>query len=162
METVLNLNETLFPPADQENNVPEGLGFNASVTWLYYKDLLGMQRFYEEVLGLSLVADQGWTKIYKVTDSSFIGLVDERRGMHSFTEKKAVNVSFILEDVDGWFEYVQQHNTFELRSTEIYVGPESKYREFVGYDPEGYFMEFDRFLEHKDNAKLMEYLNAGD
>jgi len=157
---ILKQNKTLFPPANQENSVPEGLGVSASITWLYYKDLLAMEGFYEEVLGLELVADQGWTKIYKVTNSSFIGLVDERRGMHSFTEKKAVNVSFIMEDVDGWFDYVQQNKTFELRLTEVSVGPESKYRAFVGYDPEGYFMEFDRFQAHEDNVKLMEYLGT--
>jgi len=85
---ILNQNKTLFPPANQENSVPEGLGVSASITWLYYKDLLAMEGFYKEVLGLELVADQGWTKIYKVTNSSFIGLVDERRGMHSFTKKR--------------------------------------------------------------------------
>jgi len=73
-----------------------------------------------------------------------------------------VNVSFIMEDVDGWFDYVKQNKIFELRSTEVSVGPESKYRAFVGYDPEGYFMEFDRFQAHEDNVKLMEYLGAGN
>lgn len=157
---LLQQNETLLPPANQKNSVPDGLGFYGGITWLYYKDLLRMQTFYEEVLGLEMVVDQGWAKIYKVTDSSFIGLVDERRGMHSYTEEKAVNVSFILEDVDGWFDYVQQNNTFKLRSGEVSVGPESKYRAFVGFDPEGYFMEFDRFIPHPENEQLMKYLLA--
>lgn len=154
---ILNQNEHLFSQHGS-SKVPEGLGFHSSITWLYYKDLLGMQNFYEQVLGFELVADQGWTKIYKVTDTGFIGLVDERRGMHSFTEKKAVNVSFILEDVEGWYEYVSANTPFELREGELSTGPEGKYKAFVGYDPEGYFMEFDQFYEHEANERLMEVL----
>ncbi|NJN43048.1 MAG: VOC family protein, partial [Flammeovirgaceae bacterium] len=133
-------------------------GFHSTITWLYYKDMLRMQKFYEEVLGLSMVADQGWAKIYQSSETGFIGLVDERRGMHSFTEKKAVNVSFILDDVDGWFDYVKESQSFDLRSDSVSTGPEHKYRAFVGYDPEGYYMEFDQFYDHADNVTLMKYL----
>ncbi len=155
----LNNAKTITPPASQKNTVPEGLGFNATITWLYYKDLPPMEQFYEQTLGLSLIADQGWAKIYQSSSSGYIGLVDERRGMHNHTEKKAVNVSFILKDLDGWFKYVSENKTFELRSNEIGIGPENKYRAFVGFDPEGYYMEFDTFYEHPDNDKLMQYLS---
>lgn len=160
-------NELLIPqlaiaktitPVAQESTVPDGLGFNATITWLYYKDLQYMEKFYEETLGLSLITDQGWAKIYQASNSGYIGLVDERRGMHNYTERKAVNVSFILKDLDGWFKYASENNIFELRADEIEVGPENKYRAFVGYDPEGYYMEFDTFYEHKDNEKLLKYL----
>ena len=140
------------------STVPQELGFKASITWLYYKDVLGMQGFYEEVLGLPLVADQGWTKIYKVCDTGFIGLVDERRGMHQFTEQKGVTVSFIIDELEGWYDYVKSHNAFDLRSEKLEIGPEEKYKAFVGYDPEGYYLEFDLFQEHADNATLMKYL----
>ncbi|MEP2668403.1 MAG: VOC family protein [Cyclobacteriaceae bacterium] len=155
----LNNAKTITPPASQKNNVPEGLGFNATITWLYYKDMLLMENFYEQTLGLSLIADQGWAKIYQSSSSGYIGLVDERRGMHNHTEMKAVNVSFILKDIDGWFKYVNENKTFELRSNEIGTGPENKYRAFVGFDPEGYYMEFDTFYEHPDNEKLLKYLS---
>lgn len=158
---VLNQAEHVFPK-HASSKVPEGLGFKASITWLYYKDLLAMQNFYEQVLGFELVADQGWTKIYKVTDTGFIGLVDERQGMHNFTEKKAVNVSFLLEDVTAWFDYVKKTAPFEIRSGELEVGPESKYKAFVGYDPEGYFMEFDQFLPHSDNDLLIQYVKENE
>ncbi len=159
-------NELLIPrlakaaaiKASQNSNVPEGLGFNSTITWLYYKDLQAMEKFYQEVMGLPLVVDQGWAKVYQSSETGYIGLVDERRGMHNFTEKKAVNVSFIMEDLDGWFNYVKESRVFPLRSEEVGIGPENKYRAFVGYDPEGYFMEFDTFYEHADNTQLMKYL----
>ncbi len=160
-------NEGFMPYLDQaehfttpaaSSKVPEGLGFKASITWLYYQDMLEMQQFYEEVLGLELVADQGWTKIYGVSNTGFIGLVDERRGMHDFTKDKAVTVSFLLKDLRTWYDYVKENQVFELRTGEWETGPESRYNAFVGYDPQGYFMEFDQFLEHPDNKKLLEAL----
>ena len=157
---LLNRNKTLTSPTDHENMVPEGLGIHSTITWLYYKDILTMQNFYQNVLGLGLVADQGWAKIYQVTDTGYIGLVDERRGMHSFTQKKAVNVSFIIDQLEPWFDYVHNKKLFELRADHLEIGPENKYHAFVGYDPEGYFMEFDQFYPHKDNAVLMKFLNA--
>ncbi len=138
----------------------EMLGFKGVVTWLYYRDVLGMQGFYEEKLGLDLVADQGWTKIYRLSATNFIGLVDEARGMHDFTEEKAVTLSFLLEDVQGWFDYVQEKGTFPLRSEQLEKEPSGKYEAFVGYDPAGYYMEFDRFLEHPANAQFLPLLSA--
>jgi len=156
-------NENFLPQLDQLKtitaaNLTNGLGFKATVTWLYYKDMVAMENFYQEVLGLTRVADQGWAKIYRGSESGYVGLVDERRGMHSFTEKKAVNVSFIMDDLDGWFKYVKDNNSFTLREDSVSTGPESKYRAFVGYDPEGYYFEFDTFYKHADNTLLMEYL----
>lgn len=151
----LNLQKTI----SFSSNVPKGLGFKATITWLYYKDMVAMESFYQEVMGLTRVADQGWAKIYKGSETGYLGFVDERRGMHSFTEKKAVNVSFILNDLDGWFKYVNDSKSFILRGNEVSKGPESNYRAFVGYDPEGYYLEFDSFYEHPDNALLIKYLS---
>lgn len=154
--------KTITFAGSKKSTATEGLGFNASIIWLYYKDIPAMEKFYQQVLGLPLIVDQGWAKIYQASESGFIGLVDERRGMHQYTEKKAVNVSFVLNDIDGWFNYVSEYRPFELRSNEVSTGPEKKYRAFVGYDPEGYFMEFDTFYEHPDNAKLIEYLSGSE
>jgi len=140
----------------------KNLGFNGTITWLYYKDVLEMQDFYENTMGLELVADQGWTKIYQASPTGFIGLVDERRGMKRYSDTKAVNVSFLIDDLDGWFDYVKKHKPFELRGLEMGVGPEGKYRAFVGFDPGKYFMEFDKFYEHRDNFKLMPFLQKDE
>ena len=141
---------------------PEGLGFKATVTWLYYKDILAMQDFYENVFGLEFLVDQGWAKVLKVSKTGFLGLVDEQRGMHSFTDEKAVTVSFFITDLDGWYNYARKNKLFEFRSDSIGTGPEGKYREFVGYDPEGYYLEFDHFYPHEMNESLMGYLQGQD
>ena len=35
---------------------------------------------------------------------------------------------------------------------------DDRFLAFVGYDPEGYFLEFDTFLEHEANTELLEML----
>jgi len=155
---LLEQTETLYPDPDQATNVPEGLGIKATVLWLYYRDTAGALAFFEEKLGFSRVVDQGWAWIYQTSPSGYIGPVDETRGMHSYTEQKAVTVSFFTEDIDGWHSYVSETGAFELRETEIHMDSAGRFRAFVGYDPEGYFLEFDQFLEHELNVKLLESL----
>ncbi len=62
-----------------------------------------------------------------------------------------------VDDVDAWFEYMKGAAGFELRSEEI--GDESgRVRVFVGYDPEGYFLEWDTFLDVEGNEELLRQL----
>lgn len=154
---ILKQAKTVYP-LRESTKVPPGIGFHGSIVWLYYKDLLQMQHFYEDKVGLQMVADQGWTKIYQLSQGGFLGLVDERRGMHSFTEDKAVNVSFFMDDLDGWYAYVEKSESLPLHAQHLEVGLESKYRSFVAYDPEGYFLEFSTFQAHEANQRLLQYL----
>ena len=155
---LLEQTETLYPDPEQATTVPEGLGFKATVLWLYYRDTAGALAFLEEKLGLEKVVDQGWAWIYQTSPSGYIGPVDETRGMHSYTEQKAVTVSFFTNDLDGWHSYVSETGAFEVRDTEIHADSAGRFRAFVGYDPEGYFLEFDEFLEHELNLRLLESL----
>lgn len=153
---VLDETPTLF--ANPDSNVPEGLGFKATVIWFYYRDMQGIQRFYEDVLGFDLIVDQGWAKIYPVGPTSYFGLVDEQRGMHRYTEQKGVTMSFLTADLDGWYDYLSSSGRIEMRSPAI--EEEIPYRAFVAYDPEGYFLEWDIFNPVPANEKLLESVNA--
>lgn len=151
---LLDATETLY--AHPDSNVPQGLGFKATVVWFYYKDMPAIQRFYEDVMGLDLVADQGWAKIYRIGPTGYFGPVDEQRGMHNFTEKKAVTLSFITAAIDEWYDYATRHAAIEMRSEEI--SDTERYRAFVGYDPEGYYLEWDIFKPSPENQKLVEVI----
>lgn len=146
-----------FEPLYAESR-PSELGVQATVLWLYYRDLDGMQQFYEDLLGATLLVDQGWAKVYQVAGSGFIGLVDGERGLHQATEQKGVTVSFFTDDVDGWFERAAARPGFELRTPEV-TGESGRVRVFVAYDPEGYFLEWDTFLEVEENDALLQLLN---
>jgi catechol 2,3-dioxygenase-like lactoylglutathione lyase family enzyme len=138
----------------------QGLGFKATITWLYYKDMVAMERFYQETLGLTRVVDQGWAKVYQSSKSGYIGLVDERRGMHHFTEKKAVNVSFVMSDLEGWFTYAKKNRSLTFGADSTIVTTDPRFHTFFGFDPEGYVFEFDTFLPHQENKQLLEYLTG--
>jgi len=156
---ILDRAETLYPDPGQETTVPPGLGFKATVLWLYYKDTEGILDFFEEKLGFERVVDQGWAWIHQTSPTGFIGPVDETRGMHSWTGQKAVTVSFFTDDLEGWFSFVRDSGVYELRTPEIEDDDEGRFRAFVGYDPEGYFLEFDTFLSHNLNDRLLESLS---
>ncbi|MFK8040819.1 VOC family protein [Congregibacter sp.] len=75
--------------------LPEQLGFKATVLWLYYEDLAAAENFLIESLGLPLITDQGWAKIHAAAPTTFLGLVDGARGMHTFTPEKAVTFELL-------------------------------------------------------------------
>jgi len=156
---MLNQNKQHASHTGQDGKLPEGLTIHSTITWLYYKDILAMQNFYQDIFGLELVADQGWTKIFKASNTGFLAIVDEKRGMHSYSEEKAVNVGFIIDDLEGWFEYARENKLFDLYEDKLGNGPENKYKAFVGFCPEGYYLEFDHFYPHDDNTILLDYLN---
>jgi catechol 2,3-dioxygenase-like lactoylglutathione lyase family enzyme len=157
---LLDAIDSLYPEPGATSKRPKELGFKATVLWLYYKDLEGIMRFYEDVMGLDLVVDQGWAKIYPTSPTGFIGPVDGAKGMHSWTEKKGVTASFITNNVDAWFEHFKSRETFEFRSQEVEEEDRAGVRVFVGYDPEGYFLEFDTFLETETNQELLRRLEG--
>ena len=152
--------DALYPAPGKETapgvlpSRPSHLGVQATVLWLYYRDLEGIRSFYQEVFGRDIIVDQGWAQVFPVSTTGFLGFVDGERGLHSATEKKAVTVSFFTESLEGWFAHLQAVPGFTFRGDEI--GAEGDFvRTFVGYDPEGYFLEWDTFLDVPVNGELL-------
>lgn len=114
-------NEILIPELSkitpQSSTLANKLRIQASVTWLYYKDMLPAQQFVEENLGLTLSADQGWAKIYRLSTNSYLGLVDGLRGMNTFSEQKLIELKLNLEDAKGWENYLKANSNDSTRST---------------------------------------------
>lgn len=137
---------------------PEELGVQATVLWLYYDEIPAMQSFYERLLSTDLLVDQGWAKVYQASSTGFVGLVDGDRGLHQATDEKAVTVSFLTSDVDGWFQRAKAQG-LELRTPEL-TDESGRVRVFVAYDPEGYFLEWDTFLDVEGNERLIELLET--
>jgi hypothetical protein len=138
---------------------PPELGVQATVLWLYYDDLGRIEAFYGEALGGEIIVDQGWAKVFPTSPTGYLGFVDGERGLHSATPEKAVTVSFFTVELEGWFDHMRGVGDFVFRRPEI--GTEGDFvHTFVGYDPEGYFLEWDRFLEVPVNAFLLNLLEG--
>lgn len=117
---------------------PEGPN-TLAITFFYYRDLSAAMRFYEDVLGLELAIDQGWSKIYRVADGAHIGLVDEARGMNKWAEVKPVQFCIRVPDVDAWYAWCKEAGVDAL--SRLFVNDEIGIRAFVFRDPEGYQVE---------------------
>lgn len=115
------------------------------ITFLYYVDLPRAMRFYEDVIGLTLEIDQGWSKIYRVISNGHIGLVDESRGSHRANAVKPVQICIRVADVDAWYAYIESVGVDGLRPPRS--NAELKIRAFVFNDPEGYQIEIQSALD---------------
>ncbi len=131
---------------------PASLGLDANITFLYYRDIPRAQRFYEDVLGLTLTVDQGYSKIYRVSPTSYVGLVDESRGLHRASATKPVTLSFVSAQVDEWYAYLRGRGVEMVH--ELANGTRQPTRGFVAKDPEGYYLEFETFHDDPQNASI--------
>jgi len=148
--------EATVPLSPASGSRPDSLTVHATVLWLYYDELEPIEAFYEGLLDVEMIVDQGWAKVYPVSATGYVGLVDASRGLHQATDEHGVTVSFFTDDVDGWFDRVRRMGV-EVRTDEIVMESE-RVRVFVGYDPAGYFLEWDTFLDREGNGRLLELL----
>jgi predicted enzyme related to lactoylglutathione lyase len=130
------MSDIVRPPIEQHQKL---------ITFLYYRDLPTAMRFYEDVLGLPLAIDQGWSKIYRVTEGGYVGLVDETRGSHRANAIKPVQLCIRVADVDAWHRFVATQGVEELRDPRS--NADLKIRAFVFNDPEGYQIEIQSALD---------------
>ncbi|UCD43941.1 MAG: VOC family protein [Candidatus Bathyarchaeota archaeon] len=114
------------------------------IPWLYYRDLPGAMRFYEEVMGFEMVVDQGWSKIYRIREGAYLGLVDGEKGYHRPSDTKPVIICLNVHDADAWYRRLVE------RGVEIEEQPKEserlKIKVFMLRDPEGYVIEIQESL----------------
>lgn len=111
-------------------------------TFFYTEDLESTHVFYQDIIGLTMVLDQGVCRIYQTSSQAFIG----------FCEKNDVNpnhddviFTLITHDVDGWFEYLQS-NGLVLEKEPVHNPNFNIYHLFLR-DPNGYLIEIQKFLD---------------
>lgn len=117
-----------------------------AITFFYYRDLPKAMRFYEDVLGLPLVIDQGWSKIYQLCPGAHVGLVDETRGMNKWAPVKPVQLCIRVPDVDHWYDYARAKGLDNL--SKLFINEAIGIRAFVFNDPEGYQIEIQSATRH--------------
>ena len=123
----------------------KNLTIASQITFFYYQDLSAAQHFYETILGLEIVEDQGWAKIYRVSGTAFVGLVDEAYGSLKTQPENAVMLTLVVDDVSGWYQYLREKGA---KIRQAYGRSESIQIEyFFVEDPGGYVLEFERFLK---------------
>jgi len=115
--------------------------FDQLVTFLPVHDLDRAVLFYEDVLGLELVLNQGDCRIYRVAGEAFIGVCTRRTPGSS----DGVMVTLVTDDVDGWHTRLLDANVqcdHPPSRNDAYDLHHAFYR-----DPDGHIIEVQTFLD---------------
>jgi dihydrofolate reductase len=116
--------------------------FTESITFLYTLNLKETAAFYEGVLGLKIVVDQGDCRIYRVSGESFLGVCQRKNAPD---QPEGVIFTFVTEDVDGWAARLSAAGAEMVKAPQLYA----KYQIYncFFHDPNGYLIEIQRFLD---------------
>ena len=118
----------------------------ASITFLTYEHLAAGDHFYRQVLGLPLIEDQGWAKVYRIHGAANVGIVETRRGPVEKPVGAGTLLSIVVEDVDAWYERLKDEPTIEILGPPAMVATILVYSFFLK-DPAGYLIEIQAFTD---------------
>ncbi|HRJ43463.1 MAG: VOC family protein [Caldilineaceae bacterium] len=136
---------------------PGSLPLSATVLWLYYKEMGPAQGFLAEQLGLKLLVNQGWAKVYGVGRTSFIGPVEAGVGLHPYAPAKLVTVGLITDDLSVWRDRMEAIPAFRLQTLDV-EGVAGQLEFFYGFDPEDHYWEFEFYPDVPGNERLRQLL----
>jgi catechol 2,3-dioxygenase-like lactoylglutathione lyase family enzyme len=125
----------------------------AGITFLTYDDLAAGDHFYREVLGLPLIEDQGWAKVYRIHGSAHIGIVSRRGDRGPRPATTGTLISIVVEDVDAWYELLKKESCIKILGSPAMVGELPVYSFFLE-DPAGYSVEIQAFTEEKTQQRF--------
>jgi len=118
------------------------ISFSDSITFLYTKDLQATTKFYVEVMGLSLVLDQGDCQVFRVSPESYLGFCQR---VTAPDNPQGVIFTFVTPDVDGWASRLRDCGV--VFEKEPALNPEYQIYNCFFRDPNGYLLEIQRFLD---------------
>jgi len=122
---------------------------SASIAFLTYDELAAGTRFYGETLGLPLVEDQGWAKVYRIGGTAHVGIVETRRGPVERPVGSGTLLSIVVdavEAVDAWHARLRDEPEIEITSDPAMV-PSIPVYSFFLRDPAGYAVEIQAFTD---------------
>ncbi len=112
------------------------------ITFLPTGDLSATDAFYQGLLGLPLVRDQGVCRIYASAEGAYLGFCD--RG-YAVPDSYRVVLTLLVDDVDGALARLRD------RGAEVVSAPahSQRYAALTAFvrDPNGYLVELQRFDE---------------
>ncbi len=125
---------------------PAGV-FDAQITFCYTRDLEGTARFYEDVLFLPLVLDQGRCRIYRVSNKAYVGFCKK----DDAPRPEGVILTLVTEHVDDWYERLTRRGVVVEKPPAF--NPEYNIYHCFLRDPNGYLLEIQRFEDRKWDSR---------
>lgn len=114
--------------------------FTQQITFLHSHDLQTTRQFYEGLLELPLVRDQGSCLIFEVTPNAFLGFCEH---IEPISPGRKVILTLISQDVDGWYQKLKIAGATILAPPKH--NPNFHIYHFFLKDPDGYEVEIQRF-----------------
>lgn len=118
------------------------LDFNQQVTFLTTYDLNKSINFYENILEMELVLDQGGCRIYRVSNDAFLGICERKRHKENCDH---LVFTFVTDKVDEWYEKLKEED-IEITKKPAFNSEYNIYHMFF-LDPNGYIMEIQEFKD---------------
>ena len=115
--------------------------FEQQITFISTSDLNKTAHFYENILGLELVLDQGKCRICRTAGDAYLGYCESAGEIAS---NQGVILTLVTEDVDIWYERLKI-NGVDIKEPPS-ENPYYKIYHFFFHDPDGYLIEIQRFL----------------
>ncbi len=130
----------------------------ASITFLTYEDMAVGDRFYRVILGLPLIEDQEWAKVYRIHGCAHVGIVEARRDLVEKPVGSGTLLSIVVDDVDAWYRKLKDEPSIEI------LGPPSMVLDIPVYsfffkDPAGYHVEIQAFTETKAVERFKSFMH---
>jgi len=122
--------------------------FSSSIIFLYYQDFTKAIFFFEKILKLDLVMDQGFARVYRAGGDSFLGCVQKREGSIESSNRGGALISLNVDNVDK--EYLR-FKEFDLPYiSDLKIIEQIPLKSFFFKDYEGYDFEIQEFLKKED------------
>jgi len=118
------------------------LPISQQIVFLRTNDMDATAHFYEKVMGLPLVADQGHCRIYRVSRDGYIGFCTRANDP---ANPGGVCFTIVTDNVDEWYNALRERGV-AFEKTPV-VDPRDNIYHFTLRDPSGYLVEFQQFLD---------------
>jgi len=122
--------------------------YGSSITFLYYDDFDKATDFFESILKLELVMNQGFARIYKTGKSGFLGIVRRSEASIEYDSRAGVLISLNTSDVEEEYKKISKLNVRDL--SEIKYFENIPLKSFFFKDHEGYNFEIQQFMKKED------------
>ncbi len=118
------------------------------ITFIYVRDLSRSSEFYEDLLGFELVVDQGSCRIVKAAGDAYLGYCEKGGGVDN---PVGIILTFVTPDVDAWYAKLNAAG-LEMEGKPVLNEKFGIYHFFLS-DPDGYKLEFQRFVDDNWHKK---------
>ncbi len=119
------------------------LNLSSQITFLYFKEIDNAKKFFDEILQLEMVCDQGWAYVWKTGKESFVGAVDSSKGSIKTENRGGVLISLTVTNIEEVYESFKKLNLDSC--TEIKEMKDIGLKSFFFKGPEGYDFEIQQF-----------------